>query len=84
MNERHLEHSDHADRARPDIVATAIEELSEAIGDITTAQELRHTALELAIQCYLKPNGELTDIMALAEGFLRFLSAGDEIETPAA
>jgi len=72
MNDSHLEHP-------PETVRIAIEELSEAIGDLTTVQELRRTALEMALQVFLKPspNGENTDIIELAEAFYKFLAADD-------
>lgn len=71
MNESHLE--------PPETLRATIEELSEAIGDITTIQDLRHKALAMAIACFLKPgpNGEYTDIIATAEAFYGFLSADD-------
>jgi hypothetical protein len=71
MNETHLE--------QPETLRATIEELSEAIGDITTIQELRHKALAMAIGCFLKPspNGENIDIIAMAETFYKFLSADD-------
>jgi len=72
MNDSHLEQP-------PETVRIAIEELSEAIGDLTTVQELRSKALEMALQVFLKPgtNSENTDIIAMAEAFYKFLSADD-------
>lgn len=74
MNDSHLE--------QPEILRATIEELSEAIGDITTIQDLRHKALAMAIACFLKPrsNDEYTDIIATAESFYKFLSADDSAQ----
>lgn len=71
MNDSHLE--------QPELIRATIEELSEAIGDISTIQDLRHKALAMAIACFLKPspNGENTDIIAMAESFYEFLSTND-------
>jgi lipoate synthase len=71
MNETHLEQTDE--------VRQAIEEVSQAVGMLTTVQELRETALQLAIQVYLKPGeNRYTDIISLAEGLYKFLSADDD------
>jgi hypothetical protein len=66
MNETHLENPD---------VETALAELTVAVGELTAEQELRHTALALAIQVYLKPTWhEYDDIIKVAEDFYQFLS----------
>lgn len=73
MNETHLEQTDD--------VRQAIEEVSQAVGMLTTVQELRQTALEMAITVFVDPeNKRYTDIISLAEGFYAFLSADDELD----
>ena len=66
MNETHLEH--------PPEIQAAIAELTTAVGALTVEQELRHTALNLAIRVYVCPrNSRYNDVIALAEDFYQFL-----------
>lgn len=72
MNETHLEQNE---------VRQAIEEVSRAVGALTTVQELRQTALEMAITVFVDPaNKRYTDVISLAEGFYKFLSADDDLD----
>jgi hypothetical protein len=75
MNDTHLEQPD------PNLgLRDALDEITEAVRDLDTEQELRLTALQLAIQVYLKPGeNRYTDVLSLAEGFYRFLSS-DELD----
>jgi hypothetical protein len=74
MNETHLENPDveTSDQAE---LGRSLAELTVAVGELTAEQELRHTALALAIQVYLKPTWhEYDDIIKVAEDFYQFLS----------
>jgi hypothetical protein len=75
MNDTHLEQPDLAMGFKD-----ALDEITEAVRELDTEQELRLTALQLAIQVYLKPGEHrYNDVLSLAEGFYKFLSS-DELD----
>lgn len=65
MSEKHLELED------------ALSELSGAVSELQTEQELRDRALTLAIHTFLKPSLDFApgDVTTLAKGYYTFLSA---------